>query len=61
MDSDQEVEKKANELPSVYGLPDATVASPTRRVDQAPMQAPQDATSVHVLPVLWGQRVSGPD
>jgi hypothetical protein len=46
MDSDQEVEKEADELPSLNGLPDATATSPTRPLDQAPMPPPQDATSV---------------
>jgi DNA-3-methyladenine glycosylase II len=46
MDSDQEVEKEADELPSLNGLPDATAASPSRRLDQAPTPPPQDATSV---------------
>jgi len=45
-DSDQEVEKEADELPSLNGLSDATAASPTRRLDQAPTPPPQDATSV---------------
>ncbi|KAF8502181.1 DNA glycosylase [Russula emetica] len=47
MDSDQEVEQEADELPSLNGLPEATAAaSPTRRLDQASMPPPQDATSV---------------
>jgi hypothetical protein len=46
MDSDQEVEQEADELPTLNGLPYATAASPTRRLDQAPMPPPQDATSV---------------
>lgn len=45
MDSDQEVEEEADELPSLNGLPGATVASSTRRLDQAPMAPLQDATS----------------
>jgi DNA-3-methyladenine glycosylase II len=46
INSDQEVETEADELPSLNGLPDATEASPTRRLDQAPMPPPQDVTSV---------------
>jgi hypothetical protein len=46
MDSDQEVEEEADELPGLNGLPDATAASPSRRLDKAPMPPPQDATSV---------------
>jgi hypothetical protein len=44
MDSDQEVEEEADELPGLNGLPDATAAS--RHLDQAPMPPPQDTTSV---------------
>lgn len=47
IDSDQETEKEADdELPTLNGLPDATVASPDRRLDQAPNPPPQDTTSV---------------
>ena len=46
MDSDQEVEKEADELPSLNGLPDPTAASPTRRLDEVPTSPPHDATSV---------------
>ena len=46
VDSDQEVEEEADELPSLNGLPDATAAGPTRRLDQAPMPPSQEATSV---------------
>jgi len=47
MDSDQEVEQEVDELPSLNGLPDASAAAnPTRRLDQAPIPPPQDATSV---------------
>ncbi|KAI0277432.1 hypothetical protein BGY98DRAFT_1079430 [Russula aff. rugulosa BPL654] len=45
VDSDQEVEEEADELPSLNGLPDASAGSSTRRLDQAPMPPPQDATS----------------
>jgi DNA-3-methyladenine glycosylase II len=43
VDSDQEVEQEADELPSLNGLPDATAS---RRLDRAPTPPPQDATSV---------------
>jgi hypothetical protein len=46
VDSDQEVEEEADELPSLNGLPDATAGSSTRHLDQAPMPPPQYATSV---------------
>jgi DNA-3-methyladenine glycosylase II len=46
IDSDQEVEQEPDELPSMNGVSDATAASPTRRLDQAPIPPPQDATSV---------------
>ena len=46
MDSDQEVEKEADELPSLNGLPGATAASASRRLNQAPRPPPQDVTSV---------------
>ena len=45
VDSDQEVEEEAGELPSLNGLPDATAGSSTRLLDQAPMPPAQDATS----------------